>query len=568
MIETDIFASDETADFREVVENALSRGLTIHPVRPRSKEPWLTAWNKQASKEKEVVQEWCRRFPNSNYGVAATEEYCILESDDALTFKNRLSKALPSTYTVQARDNRPHYYFRQTEASKNAGNMDCPGVFEFKQNNRYVVGEGSIHPSGPTYVCISDKPIAEIPSWLVEDLQRIRSGREVSVSAPMPAEGVKLGEGEGRHPLLMSQAARLWDGSKTREEFFADLEEVNQQHCGPPKSAAHLLDIIDWIMERAPVSAGPKVLVGSIWGTRADALVAREIPVRNALLVEESEKGKSEVVFYESSINQIVAWRGLGKTNFALGLAGCFAQGKGLLDFRATRECRVLYVDGELPLFQLRERVSSFCDSPNVFLVNPEDITPAESINILSDRHWAKVIQCVEAHKIDVLFLDSLSTVTRMRTNEEDDQIELQSKLNILRNRYHLCVITLHHTGKQGFQRGLSRNDDALDVQMMLQKVAGWEPGDGLKFEMTYEKIRHSAHLDKNYQVTLKDNAFVKGMSDTQQEIEDLLIQGKSLSGVAKELEIHRSKVQRVQRKLVAAGRITLNEKHNNRKEN
>lgn len=551
--------SQERADFAEVTKLALSRGLTIHPVKPRGKEPWLNNWPKMASRDPEVVAAWAVRFPNSNYGVVANDDYCILESDDFDTLRFRLSFDCPATYTTQARPNRPHLYFRQSPASRAAGNSDSPGVYEFKQNNRYVVGEGSVHPTGAVYACVKDNPIADIPDWLVADLQAIRAGRDTHVSAPLPSLGDKLGAGEGRHPMLMSAAAKLWDGARSRESMFEDLDTINQEHCDPPKSAAHLLDMIDWVMARPPVVSAPVVTIGSVWGTTATALAEREVPVRNVLMVQGLEGEKEEPLFYESSINQILAWRGVGKTNFALGLAGSFAEGSSLLSYRSLRPCRVLYVDGELPLFQLKERVSSLCLSSNVVLVNPEDITPPGSINLLSDAHWDKLLAAVEKHKTEVLFIDSLSTAMHIRGNEEEDQIELQTKLNILRNRYHLCVITLHHTGKMGLQRGLSRNDDILDVQMHLKKVDGWEPGDGLRFEMAFEKIRHAAHLEGGFEVEYKDNKWVKHNSDRLQEVADLCRQQKSGRSIAKELDLPSSTVARLIKKAKSQGLIELN---------
>jgi hypothetical protein len=46
------------------------------------------------------------------------------------------------------------------------------GIFDFQANNKYVVGEGSTHPSGHVYECISALPIVEIPDRLVDALEQ------------------------------------------------------------------------------------------------------------------------------------------------------------------------------------------------------------------------------------------------------------------------------------------------------------------------------------------------------------------------------------------------------------
>jgi hypothetical protein len=66
----------------------------------------------------------------------------------------------------------------------------------------------------------------------------------------------------------------------------------------------------------------------------------------------------------------------------------------------------------------------------------------------------------------------------------------------------------LHHAGKSGAQRGISRNDDLLDVQIDLRMVEGWEPGENLMFELTYSKVRHSASF-QSQTVALEGGKFV-----------------------------------------------------------
>ncbi|MFZ4699170.1 MAG: AAA family ATPase, partial [Candidatus Methylumidiphilus sp.] len=49
-------------------------------------------------------------------------------------------------------------------------------------------------------------------------------------------------------------------------------------------------------------------------------------------------------VFTLSSINMIFAWRGIGKTHFALGIAWAAASGGGFLKWQASRSFKVLYL--------------------------------------------------------------------------------------------------------------------------------------------------------------------------------------------------------------------------------
>ncbi len=115
-----------------------------------------------------------------------------------------------------------------------------------------------------------------------------------------------------------------------------------------------------------------------------------------------------------------------------------------------------------------------------------------------------------------------------------------------------LTVIEMHHVGKTGLQRGISKNDDILDVQMYLQKPRDWEPEDGLEFEVKYEKIRHAAHLDSGYKVRLIDGNWQKSAADDVAEVAEMLNKGgkeASYSSIAKKLKLSKSKVHRLAKK-------------------
>ncbi len=62
-------------------------------------------------------------------------------------------------------------------------------------------------------------------------------------------------------------------------------------------------------------------------------------------------------VITNSSRTFIFGPTGLGKTHFALGMAACTVSGKGFGPWQASRQCRVLYVDGEMPRDLLQERL-------------------------------------------------------------------------------------------------------------------------------------------------------------------------------------------------------------------
>ena len=64
-----------------------------------------------------------------------------------------------------------------------------------------------------------------------------------------------------------------------------------------------------------------------------------------------------EPILRERESAMIYAWRGAGKTQLGLGLAYAIASGGTILRWQAPRPRRVVYVDGEMSLNTMQERL-------------------------------------------------------------------------------------------------------------------------------------------------------------------------------------------------------------------
>ena len=199
---------------------------------------------------------------------------------------------------------------------------------------------------------------------------------------------------------------------------------------------------------------------GILGGMTADILAQEPIPQREILL-EIIEQGP---LFFKQSINQLLAHRGVGKTMLGLSIAGALATGGEVMGFKAARPLMVTYVDGELPLSQLKERAGILCPNAGkqILFINPEQSHPPSAIRLLENSTWERFLQlAITWKKSEVIILDSYSTLFWMDANKEEAQIRTQERLNELRT-LGLCVIALQHTGKDKVtQRGHSRNEEA-----------------------------------------------------------------------------------------------------------
>lgn len=369
---------------------ALSRGLAIHPLKARDKSPVLKGWPEKASRDPKQIAEWAEQFPDGNYGVVADDTFCILESDNFSELRELLGKSIPATYVVGARGNRPHIYFKQTPASKAAGNMDSPGLFEFKQNNKYVVGEGSVHPLGPEYKCQDSSEIVPIPDWLIIELIALRSGSDQRVSAPIPTDGSKLGAGEGRHPMLVSAAAKMWDGVIEESDFFDRVNELNQLYCDPPKPPGHVMDIVRHFMTRCkPIDRGPTVVLR---GRKA------ELDPFDFVLASADGEDMGGGCFATGSVHLIQGASGTGKTTLGLQMLEAQKVGARFLGRKTFSKSYVVLMgdrgSGELKRTLHRMKMP---DLPCVALTSAQmEKTPAVVISEIYQQNGSPQIVFIE----------------------------------------------------------------------------------------------------------------------------------------------------------------------------
>lgn len=217
-----------------------------------------------------------------------------------------------------------------------------------------------------------------------------------------------------------------------------------------------------------------------VWDSRA--FLKSKFPAREPLVVID---GHNTPVFTKYSINQIFATRGTGKSMLAMALAGKHSTGGKLLNWRFVKPASVLYVDGELPNAQIQQRMRQLhSDDVRIHLITLDD--HPNGIPSLAEQQGQKWLEA-ELEGIEVLILDSIASLAPFATNDEESWIPFILWLQRMRSRG-LCIYLLHQAGKAGLQRGHSRGDDPLDVQIKL-KTKG-EAGEHLHFDLTYEKFR------------------------------------------------------------------------------
>jgi len=351
---------------------------------------------------------------------------------------------------------------------------------------------------------------------------------------------LEVGEG-GRHSFLNSVVGYLWDGKRTKEELYALTRKIEERFCSGSREITdkEIEGLVSYCMERGPNQAPPNPLskykndlLAADWFVSADTFLAKKIPPKKVLVTDKA----GEPLLTSHTLNEVFAFRGYGKSLFVLGLADIMIHGGEMLAYKSEGGLKVLLCDGELPPQDLQKRLTEFVGETHggLILMSTDDL-PHPTFPALSDPDYqVAFLRQVEELKPDVIIFDTLSACFKFDTNDTDRwQIVNQFWLELRLRGF--CVITTHHAGKNGSQRGRTDGDDNLDLIIKLDTPPGHCAGQGLNFILSYEKVRANSKLngfqaayDGEWEI-VSDGVFestieMLKLNKTYKQIEDTLV--------------------------------------------
>src|SRR5271165_7079220 len=128
------------------------------------------------------------------------------------------------------------------------------------------------------------------------------------------------------------------------------------------------------------------------------AWLNRKLPPRDYLLSN---------VFCTTSRWLIFGDTGVGKTLFAMSMAGAMASGSPFLAWDRQRQARIMYLDGEMPAETFKERMQliadEFGEDLTLFGYNRDDLGPEEMPPLNSPEGEAWLWREIEAVRPDVI---------------------------------------------------------------------------------------------------------------------------------------------------------------------
>jgi len=208
----------------------------------------------------------------------------------------------------------------------------------------------------------------------------------------------------------------------------------------------------------------------------------------------------------DGQISMIYAQRGVGKTWLALLLAVAVsrkkAMGTKIGPWRVVNRSGVLYVDGEMGLYYLQNRMKMLSDyygegdtdTPLTLLTAAKYVEKyGTELNFTKmESRQALYEYLAERDKYQLLILDNVSSLMPgIPENSKEDWDPINQWLIALRH-LHVSVIIVHHAGKGNTQRGTSGREDALDCILKMGKAVDFGGSAyGAKFSIFFEKARN-----------------------------------------------------------------------------
>jgi putative DNA primase/helicase len=303
----------------------------------------------------------------------------------------------------------------------------------------------------------------------------------------------------------------------------------------------------------------------------ASEVVVAPRPTLNLLRLDEllqlEVKPRAQIlspVLPEKGLAMLYAARGMGKTHVALGMAYAVARGGSFLNWSAPRPAKCLYVDGEMPMAALKERLQNIVAGsgsadPANFNLLAADFHPNGLPNLATAEGQAALEPVLDG--VDLVVLDNLSTLVPAARDNDADSWNLMQGWLLRQRRAGRAVLMCHHAGKGGQQRGTSRREDVLDTVIALRHPSDYTAEDGARFEVHIEKARGAFGTDvkpfeaKMWVVNGATQWTVKDLADANiTRVSDLLHEGMSIRDIADETGLPKSTVHRLKKAAEARG--------------
>lgn len=267
----------------------------------------------------------------------------------------------------------------------------------------------------------------------------------------------------------------------------------------------------------------------------------------------------------EKGTAMIYSLRGVGKTLLGLSVGYAVASGDNFLGWSTPEPRRVLYIDGEMTAAEMQHRLAAIVGgfkgeaAPDYFRMLSADVTE-RGLPDLATREDQRMFDDAIGDA-ELTILDNISTLCRSGKENEAEGWQAVQDWALAHRRAGRSLVFAHHAGKGGGQRGTSKREDVLDSVIALRRPHDYHPDQGARFEVHFEKHRgfygtDAEPFEARYEE--RDGTAIwtrTAIADVElKRVADALREGMSIREAAAELEMNKSKVERLKAKAKEQG--------------
>lgn len=214
----------------------------------------------------------------------------------------------------------------------------------------------------------------------------------------------------------------------------------------------------------------------------------------------------------EKSIGLIAGPRGGGKSWFAMIIAYAVAASKSLEPWGTGIGATVVFLDGEMRATGVQERFrlihalntsaeSRAMAEANIHIVSRDYI--GDPIGSIDTEEGQRSIDELIPDSAKFIVVDNLSAWTSGGREDSNSWATIKNWL-IKKRLLGIAVLLIHHTGKNGQQRGSSMHEDLLDYSILLSPLPSNNERQDTRFGIEHTKLRdHIPELHQKYECSI-----------------------------------------------------------------
>jgi len=279
-------------------------------------------------------------------------------------------------------------------------------------------------------------------------------------------------------------------------------------------------------------------------------------------------------IIAEQRIILLTGWRGVGKTWAALSQADCITRGIPFGPWPVVEPTVCFYLDGEMACQDIQKRLQGLNPSGErkapLFIysdahMNSLGLSRASLLN----KRWRTEMKTILIDLgVKVFFIDNIASLA---PGIDENSKQAWDPVNQWLIELRFAGITselLHHTNKDGGQRGTSAREDNLDLSIILKQPSDYSPESGADFVMSFSKSRVAYDdlkkmQDTRFTLTQQDGRLTWTWREVKAEIKEeairMIDQGMDYKDIASALGISKGRISQIRTKAMKDGILDKN---------